>query len=169
MKGLDRVVVVALGLAAVSAGLAMHAAWPALHYLRANAEQRQVQQLLERIAENADRLGRSLDLETAADRSLDEIRQAVNDLGQAAARLRDRSRDRPSDALDVQEMLRCRGSIDAFTRHHQFGDDERGLWLSLRDNVDRLDLAWTWADAPAGRPRPIKSPVTQPVRGTPRD
>lgn len=160
MSGLDRVVVLAVGLAVASVGLAMRAASPALRELRANAEQRQVQQLLERIAEDADRLGRSLDVGPDADSSLDdpqetetrEVRRAVNDLGQAAARLRDRSSDRPSDALDVQEVLRGRGSIDDFTRHHQLGDDARGIWRSLRDNVDRLALAWTWADVRAGRP-----------------
>lgn len=154
MTTLDRVVVLALGLSAASAGLAMHAASPGLQYLRATVEQRQEQELLERIAENADRFGRSLDLDPAADRSLDdddpqgagEIRQAVSDFGKVVARLRDRPSDRRSDVLDledVEEVLQCRGSIDHFTQRHRLGADAEGLWLSVRADVDRL--------APRGR------------------
>ncbi len=150
MTRLDRVVVLALGLAATSAGLAMHAASPGLQYLRAHVEQQQVQLLLERIAENADRFGRSLDLDPAAERSLDapqgtdEIRQAVNDFGQAAARLRDRAGDRPSNTLDVadvQEVLRRRGRIDNFTQRHPLGADAERLWLSLHEDLARLARA----------------------------
>jgi hypothetical protein len=161
MTGLDRVVVLALGLSAASTGLAMYVASPALEYLRANVEQRHVQHLLDRIPENADRFGRSLDLDPASDRGpgdppgTGEIRQAVSDLGQAAARLRDRSSDRRPDALDVgdlEEVLRCRGSIDDFTQRHQLGADAERLWISLRKDVDRLAFAWTSIDVPASGP-----------------
>ncbi len=149
MTILDRVVVLALGLSAASAGLAMYAALPNLRYLRASVEQRQEQELLERLAESADRFGGSLDLGQAADRSLDdpqgtgEIRQAVSDCSHVLARLRDRSSDRARrssalDLADLEEVLRCRASIDRFTQRHPLSADAEGLWLSLRADVDRL-------------------------------
>lgn len=163
MTVLDRVVVLALGLSAASAGLAAYAALPNLQYLRASVEQRQEQELLERLTESADRFGRSLDLDQAAERSLDdpqgtgEIRQAVSDFGHVLARLRDRSSDRRSSALDLEdleEVLRCRGSIDKFTQRHRLGADAEGLWLSLRADVDRL--------APRGRGPTSRRAAPQP-------
>jgi hypothetical protein len=146
MTILDRFIVLACGLSAASAGLAVHAAWPGLQDLRAKVEQRQEQELLERIAENTARFGRSLDVDRAADRRRDdpqeaEIRRAVSDFGHVVDRLRNRPGDRRSDALvlgDLEEVLRCRGSIDHFTQRHQLGADAEGLWRSLRADVDRL-------------------------------
>jgi hypothetical protein len=163
MSGLDRVVVFAVGLSAASAGLAMYAASPGLQYLRANVEQRQEQELLERIAEDADRLGRSVALDLAADPSADdaqgirEIHQAVSDVRQAVARLRDRPGDGRSvtlDLQDIEEVLRCCGSIDHVTRRHQLGADAEGLWLALRADVGRL--------APRGRGPTSRSVAPRP-------
>jgi len=84
MTGLDRIVVLALGLSAASAGLAMRAGAPSLRALKVGQEQagQQVQHLLTRVVQNADRFDKSLDPSDDRDgtddtRGRDEIRQAV--------------------------------------------------------------------------------------------
>lgn len=174
MTGLDRIVVVALGLSAASAGLAVRAASPGLQRLRASQEQvqqRQVYQLLQRIGKSADEFDRSL--EPADDgsqlddpRGKDEVRQAVNDFRHSVARLRDRIMDRHFNALDVEEVLRRGTSIEGLAERHRLGARAEEAWLSLRADLDQLARAftipWNWSTMQAtaspvlakdGRPR----------------
>jgi hypothetical protein len=151
MTGLDRIVVLALGLAAASAGLAMRAA-PSLRLLRVGQEQvgQQGEDLLTRIVQKADRFDKSLDPSGDRDgidntRGHDEIRQAVNDFRQAAVWLRDRASDRHTRALDVEEVLRCGAGIDGLTQRHQLSVPAKQAWLSLRADLGRLARAYAVA------------------------
>jgi hypothetical protein len=151
MTGLDRIVLLALGLSAVSAGLAMRAV-PSLRVLQVDHEQagQHVQHLLTRIVQNAERFDRSLDPPDDRDRiddtrAGDEMRQAVNDFRRAVVRLRERARDRQSTALDVEEVLRCGAGIDRLTQRHQLSVPAEQVWLSLSADLNQLARAYTLA------------------------
>jgi hypothetical protein len=163
MTGLDRVVVLALGLSAASVGLAMRAALPSLRQLRVEQEQaaERVQHLLTRIVQNADRFDRSLGL--SDDRGgIDETRpseafgQVVHDFRQAAVRLRDRASDRRASALDVEEVLRRGAGIDGLTQRHRLSVAAEQVWFSLSADLDRLAQSyatmWNGSTVQAGAP-----------------
>jgi DNA-binding TFAR19-related protein (PDSD5 family) len=117
-------------------------------------DDRQIEQLLKQIDEQADRFDTSLD--QAVDRSRiddrrakDEIRQSVKDLRQLTDRLRDRVKGRQSNTLDVEEVLRRSVSIDGFMQRHQLSAQAERNWLSLRGDLDGLarayNVAWNWS------------------------
>jgi len=163
MTGLDRVVVLALGLSAASVGLAMRAALPSLRQLRVEQEQaaERVQHLLTRIVQNADRFDRSLGLSDERSRIDDTrasvaIREAVDDFRLAAVRLRDRASDRRTSAVDVEEVLRRGAGIDGLAQRHRLGVTAEQVWRSLRADLDRLARAYAimWNGSTVRAPAP---------------
>jgi hypothetical protein len=162
MTGLDRVVVLALGLATASGALGMRAASPGLQLLQAErALTAQRVRLLDRIVTNADRLDETLVPSEDRDRVVDargsgELHQAVNDLRQAAAWLRDRASDRRPNGLALESVLHCGARISGLTQRSQLGIQSAQAWLSLRADLDRLArahaIAWTWRTLPSTAP-----------------
>jgi cytochrome c556 len=115
----------------------------------------QVEQLLKRIEEKADRFDKSLD--QAFERSRiddrrqkDEIHQSVKDFRQTTDRLRDRVKGRQSNTLDVEEVLRRGANIDGFMQRHQLSAQAEQSWRSLRGDLDGLarayNVAWNWSN-----------------------
>jgi hypothetical protein len=117
-------------------------------------DDRQVEQLVKQIREEADRFDKSLD--RAFDRSRiddsrrkDEIHQSSKDFRQATDRLRDRVNGRQSNTLDVEDVLRRGVSIDGFMQRYELSAQAERSWLSLRGDLDRLarayNVAWNWS------------------------
>lgn len=168
MTGLDRVVVVAVGLSAASAGLALHAAWPALRLLTTERDQAEQQvQLSIRIVTRAERFDTTLVPPHEGGRTgdapaSDEIRRALNGFRQAAGRLRDQARDGQSTAVEVEDVLRHAASVNGLAQRHQLSAQAAQAWLSLCADLDRLARAhavtWNWTDVQANSPDAPPSP-----------
>lgn len=114
---------------------------------------KQVENLLERMEKNAERFRRSLD--SALDRSRlddtnreDDINQFVKDFGVATDRLEDRFGKKQSAAGDVEEVLNRAMQIENFMRRHRLTSRAQEDWNVLRSNLDELALAynvsWRW-------------------------
>lgn len=114
---------------------------------------KQVENLLERIERNADRFRKSLD--SALDRSRlddtnreDNINQFVKDFEAATNHLEDRFGKKQSASSDVEEVLNRAMLIDNFMRRHRLASRAQNDWDMLRRDLDELALAyqvtWRW-------------------------
>lgn len=119
-------------------------------------DDKQVEQLLKRLSEKTGQFEKSLDRAFDGRRSdnrqdRDEIKQSASDFKQTVDRLRDRVRDRQSNTLDVEEVLRRGSNIDGFMQRHQLSGQAEQGWVGMRRDLDRLasayNVVWNWTDS----------------------
>ncbi len=115
---------------------------------------RAMQQLLQRIATNADKFRE--DLASALDQSginntqrEDNINQLVADFQQETSQLSRRFDQRSSTTSDVQAVLDRAARIDNFMQRRRLGGEAERDWTMLRNDLDQLassyNIAWNWS------------------------
>jgi hypothetical protein len=114
---------------------------------------KQVESLLERIENDANRFRASLD--AALDRSRlddtnaeDTINQFVKDFEAATDRLEDRFNEKTTASGDVENVLKRAAFIDRFMKRHLLNVGVQSDWSRLRLDLDQLSHAyrvtWNW-------------------------
>ncbi|HYE16165.1 MAG TPA: YMGG-like glycine zipper-containing protein [Pyrinomonadaceae bacterium] len=114
---------------------------------------RQVEVILTRVEQSADRFRRSLD--NALDRTRydgtraeDNINQFVRNFESATDQLRSRFNSRNSAAADVENVLRQATYIDDFMTRHSLARRAENDWSLLKADLNQLataySVAWTW-------------------------
>lgn len=156
MTGFKHVVVLAFGLALISANLAM--AGQGRPY---RLSDEQLRELVSRIDNHTDAFQASFD--RAIDRSPikgsateDQIDRAVKSFEQAADALRDRVNDRQFDVADAENVLRRAASIDNVMMRNPLDASAQRDWQALRGDMDQLARAygidWSWSAASQNMP-----------------
>ncbi|HEX5887002.1 MAG TPA: BON domain-containing protein [Pyrinomonadaceae bacterium] len=113
----------------------------------------QMQNLLERLEKNTDRLQSSMD--SALDYSRfndtdveDQANALVDELENATDRLKDRVEDHIVNNYDVNEVLRRGLYLDMFMLRHDFLPAAERDWQMVRSDLDRMArlfaVTWTW-------------------------
>ena len=110
---------------------------------RYDANDGQMQQLLDSIERRTDRFRDRLDSELDnsrlnGSRREDNINQFVRDFEQATSRLRDRFNKRESVDDDVREVLNRASRIDNFLRRRRLGEGVESDWARLSQDLDKL-------------------------------
>lgn len=134
---------------------------------------REVDNIIRRIEQRADRFHSSLD--SALDQSRwddtraeDKINDFVRDFEQATDRLRSNFNDNRSVDEDVTTVLSHAASIDRFMRNNRLNYRAQNDWRSLRNDLNDLasayDVAWDW-----NRPTYPNYPGTTPNTGSAYD
>lgn len=114
---------------------------------------KEIQQILHRIEQQADKFRSSLD--TALDKSRldgtsreDDINAFIKGFDQEVKRLHDRFDEHKSVAADVQAVLDRAARIDDFMRRRRLTDKAQDEWSALRINLDELaqaySVTWRW-------------------------
>jgi outer membrane lipoprotein SlyB len=125
--------------------------------------EREVNQLLRRIENRADRfknsLGRALDRSRLDNtRREDNINQLVADFEQATNQLRERFNNRTSTTSDVQMVLDRAAWIDRFMQRRQLANNAEQQWSMLRNDLNQLanyyNVSWNWSNLPPGYDTP---------------
>lgn len=100
--------------------------------------------LLERIADKADRFRRSFD--RALDNSKlegrdreDQLNETVRDFKSQTHRVRDRFKDGERVRDDIKQMLSDAKRIDTIMRRLRLDRDAQNDWIALRSDLDRLE------------------------------
>jgi len=156
MTGTRHVVVLAVGLAVASAGMAM-ASQQQLY----RVTDQELKDLVNRIDTHRETFHASF--ERAIDRnpikgspSRDQIDRSVRDFEQATDLLRDRANDRQSDTADAENVLRRASFIDNLMMRNQLDAAAQRDWQALR--LDMNDLAraygitWSWSGGSQNAP-----------------
>jgi hypothetical protein len=158
MTGMQRVVVLAVGLAVGSAGLAM--AGPQ----RPNrVSDQQLKDLVHRIDTHRDAfhvsIARAVDRSPIKGSPTDtQIEKSVKDFERATDRLRDRVNDRQSDTADAEQVLRRASVIDDLMRRHQLDARAQSDWQALRLDMNDLERAYgiTWSWTASSQSMPVR-------------
>ena len=114
---------------------------------------KEVQRILRRIENQANKLRRSLD--DALDRSRlngtnreDDINAFIKNFDEQTKRLHDRFDDNKSVAADVETVLNRAADIDQFMRRQRLSERAQNDWSALRTSLDELaaayNVAWRW-------------------------
>ncbi|HEU4509900.1 MAG TPA: hypothetical protein VFR78_16830 [Pyrinomonadaceae bacterium] len=114
---------------------------------------KEVEQILRRIDNQANNFRRSLD--SALDRSRlddtnreDDINAFIKNFNEQTERLRERFDDRKSVAADVEAVLNSAAAIDQFMRRQRLSERAQNDWSTLRGSLDELaqayNVAWRW-------------------------
>lgn len=105
---------------------------------------REFEDLLNRIADKADRFRRSFD--RALDNSKlegrdreDKLNETVGEFRSQTRRVRDRFKDGERVRDDIKQMLSDANRIDTIVRRIRLDRDAQNDWLSLRSDLDRLE------------------------------
>lgn len=105
---------------------------------------REFQDLLDRIADKADRFRRSFD--RALDNSNlegrdreDKLNETVSEFRSQTRRVRDRFKDGERVRDDIKQMLSDANRIDTIVRRIRLDREAQNDWLSLRSDLDRLE------------------------------
>lgn len=131
---------------------------------------KEVEQILNRIENQANNFRRSLD--AALDRSRlngtnreDDINAFIKNFDEQTKRLEDRFDDRKSVAADVEAVLNSAASIDQFMRRQPLNERAQNDWSTLRGSLDDLAQAynvnWRWEGVA------VVGPTTTVVTATP--
>jgi hypothetical protein len=113
----------------------------------------QVERLLERIEQSADKFRSSiddaLDKSSADDSKIEkDINKYVEAFENATDRLESRFDDDKSSAEDVQEVLTRAASLNSLMARHAFTDRSQADWRLLRSDLNELARAygvtWEW-------------------------
>jgi len=151
MTGFKHAVVLAVGLAVASAGMAT-----AGQQRPYRVSDQQLKDLVDRIGTHNDAFRGSF--ERALDRSpikgsptADQADRSMKDFSQAADLLRDRVNDRQSGASDAENLLRRASAIDSLMTRFQFETTAQRDWQALRLDMNDLTraygIAWNWSAA----------------------
>ena len=149
MTGIKRIVVLAVGLALASVGMAM-----AGQQRPYRLSDQQLKDLVNRIDSHCnsfhDSFERAIDRSPINGRSAEDgINRSVEEFERATDHLRDRVNDRESDTADADTVLRRASSIDTFMVRNQLDARAQSDWQALR--LDMNDLAhaygitWSWS------------------------
>lgn len=136
---------------------------------------KEVEQILRRIDNQANNFRRSLD--AALDRSRlddtnreDDINAFIKNFNEQTERLRDRFDDRKSVAADVEAVLNGAASIDQFMRRQRLSERAQNDWSTLRGSLDELaqayNVTWRWEGVAIVGPTTVvtATPVGLPYR-----
>ena len=156
MRGIRHAVVLAVGLAVASAGMAT-----AGQQRPYRLSDQQLKDLVNRIGTHKDAFRDSF--EQAIDRSpikgsptADQADRSVKDFDQAADLLRDRVNNRQSGTSDAENVLRRASVIDSLMTRTQLETpaqrDWRALRLDLTDLARAYGIAWNWTAASQAMP-----------------
>ena len=156
MTGIKHAVVLAVGLAVASAGMAT-----AAQQRPYRVSDQQLKDLVNRIDTHKDTFRNSL--ERAIDRSsikgsptADQADRSMKDFNQAADLLRDRVNDRQSIASDAENLLRRASAIDSLMTRFQFEAAAQRDWQALRLDMNDLTRAYgiagNWSAASQNMP-----------------
>jgi hypothetical protein len=151
MTGFKHAVVLAVGLAVASAGMAT-----AGQQRPYRVSDQQLKDLVNRIDTHANAFSDSL--ERAIDRSpikgsptADQADRSMKDFNDAADLLRDRVNDQQSGASDAENLLRRASDIDSLMTRFQFETAVQRDWQALRLDMNDLTrayaIAWNWSAA----------------------
>ena len=149
MAGTKHVVILAVGLALASAGMAI-----ASQQRPYDLSDQQLRDLVNRIATHRDAFHASF--ERAIDRSRisgsparDQIDRSVRDFEQAIDLLRDRVNDRQSDTADAERVLSRASFVDNFMMRNQLDTPVQSDWQALRRDMNDLarvyGITWSWS------------------------
>ena len=114
---------------------------------------KEVERILHRIENQANRFRRSLD--AALDRSRlngtnreDDINAFIKNFDEQTKRLHDRFDDHKSVAADVEAVLNRAADIDQFMRRQRLSERAQNDWSALRASLDELaaayNVTWRW-------------------------
>ena len=156
MTGIRRTVVLAIGLAVASAGIAV-----ASQQRPYRVNDQQLRDLTTRIETHRDTFHDSL--ARAIDRSPingspaeDQFDRSVESFKQATNVLRDRVNDRQSDTADAENVLRRASVIDDLMMRNRFDTPAQADWQALRRDMDDLarayGITWNWSAASQNMP-----------------
>jgi DNA repair exonuclease SbcCD ATPase subunit len=131
---------------------------------------KEVEQILNRIENQANNFRRSLD--AALDRSRlngtnreDDINAFIKNFDEQTKRLEDRFDERKSVASDVEAVLNSAASIDQFMRRQPLSERAQNDWSRLRGSLDDLaqaySVSWRWEGVA------VVGPTTTVVTATP--
>lgn len=141
---------------------------------------KEVEQILRRIDNQASNFRRSLD--AALDRSRlddtnreDDINAFIKNFNEQTERLRDRFDDHKSVAADVEAVLNRAASIDQFMRRQRLSERAQNDWSTLRGSLDDLaqayNVTWRWEGVAIVGPTTVvtATPVGLPYRLSDRE
>ncbi len=165
MTGFRRTVVLAIGLAVASAGIAV-----ASRQRPYRVNDQQLRDLTTRIETHRDTFHESL--ARAIDRSPingsqaeDQFDRSVESFKQATNVLRDRVNDRQSNTADAENVLRRASVIDDLMTRNRFDTPAQADWQALRRDMDELARAygvtWNWSAASQNMPSRVDDKQVQ--------
>jgi hypothetical protein len=113
---------------------------------------KQVESLLKRLEENADRFRSSFDHALKEShlngKDKDRAKQYVKDFEDATDHLKDRFSKNNSATGDVEEVLRRAAKLDDLMEHDIVESGAQNDWRSVRNNLDELaqayNVSWRW-------------------------
>jgi hypothetical protein len=113
---------------------------------------KQVESLLKRLEQNADRFRSSFDHALKEShlhgKDKDRAKQYVKDFEEATDHLKDRFSKNNSAAGDVEEVLRRAAKLDDLMEHDIVDSPAQNDWRSVRNNLDELaqaySVSWRW-------------------------
>jgi hypothetical protein len=113
---------------------------------------KEVESLIKRLEENADRFRKSYDHALNRNRfnssEKNQAKQYVKDFESATDHLKDHFSKRNSAAGDVEEVLNHAAQIDEFMTRNALESDAQSDWMNLRASLDELarayNVSWSW-------------------------
>jgi hypothetical protein len=151
MRGFKHVVVLAVGFAVASAGMAT-----AGQQRPYRVSDQQLKDLVSRIDTHRDAFhdsfSRAIDRSPIKDSpAADQADRSMQDFNEAADLLRDRVNNRQSDTPDAENLLRRASAIDSLMMRTQFETPAQRDWQALRLDMNDLTraygVAWNWSAA----------------------